>query len=172
MTAVYFKQIGSTLGLFITVCWLYLATTLSDALEGQHVCVLSSNVSFHSVQAQEDPVLLCTWNLWSLLESLSLVCELIFLELRVRFELNKDLNVHSSSTSLFIPCLHCHASLKLVCVWLCTHIPHSLTNSKPGYTLGLKPHPSEWVSVCGSVFVCERCELGQVYWSHLFAVEV
>lgn len=92
--------------------------------------------------------------------SFSPVCELIFYELRVRFELNGDLDVHSSP-SLFIPQPWCHTSLTHLYVL----IPHSLRNSKPGYALG--------VCACARVCVLVRDSgLWQDAVSHLSAVDV
>lgn len=53
-------------------------------------------------------------------ESFCTVCELIFYELRVGFEPNRDLDVHSSP-SLFIPYLHCCSSLTDLYVCDCIH---------------------------------------------------
>lgn len=86
-------------------------------------------------------------------ESFPLVCELIFYELGVGFELNRDLDVQSSSSSLFIPHPYCRTSLTNFCVRLCTLIPRPLTNSKLGYAPGLLSHPSKYVSAFRNVCV-------------------
>lgn len=94
-------------------------------------------------------------------ESFPLVCELIFYELGVGFELNRDLDVQSSSSSLFIPHPYCRTSLTNFCVRLCTLIPRPLTNSKLGYAPGLLSHPSKYVSAFRNVCVWVRAGEGR-----------